>query len=494
MRFTIVLAWRNILRHKGKSLAIGVILTLGTVIMTLGNAVISGFENGLSKHFTDDFCGDLLLISPEQEDHAVLFPPMGRNVEPIGNFLEVKPLLTEHTELVQAFLPAASGLSFVLDDRGNIVAQTLLGVNYEDYVQMFPDTIHLISGVFPESGENGVLISTQNREKLLRRSGIMAVPKNANEKYENAKSELVFLGLGDKNSSYDILSPVRGIFEFNGLNAILGKFNLIDIESFRESMGYFSAYAQTLELSAEEVFLLENDTIGLEGLLNEAFEEQVVDDFGLGAGSLKVKKPKLKQIDSNAGVFNEIFIKLTEGISLQKGQLELELLLKNNAIDLKVITWKEAIGSYWQLAYLMRIFLLSMVSLVFLLAILIIINTLTIAAFERTVEIATMRAIGAQKSLIGLLFFMEPVLLAVGFGGIGIFLGILISESLAWLEISSTNPFLQVFFGGDVFRPQVTFKSVLWGVAELAIVTVVTVTYPVFFARKIRPVLALARQ
>ena len=264
MKFTIVLAWRNILRHKGKSLAIGVILTLGTVIMTLGNAVISGFEQGLSKHFTDDFCGDLLLISADQEDHAVLFPSMGRSVEPIGSFFEVKPLLEAHPELVQAFLPAASGGSLILDDRGNVFPQLLLGVNYEDYIQVFPGAIRLLSGAFPEPGQRGVLISAQNRQYILENTGIWAVPEGAEEARKSTRSELVFLGLGQKNSSNDIQSSVRAIFEFNGLNAILGQFNLIDIESFRESMGYFSAYAQNLELSAEEVSLL-NDSVDVEG-------------------------------------------------------------------------------------------------------------------------------------------------------------------------------------------------------------------------------------
>ena len=229
-------------------------------------------------------------------------------------------------------------------------------------------------------------------------------------------------------------------------------------------------------------------------MLNEAFDEQVFDDFGLEAGSLKVVSPKLVQTDPNAGVFNEIFIKLAEGVSLEEGQRDLETLLKENAIDLKVITWQEAIGSYGQMVDLMRIFLQGMVMLVFLVAILIIINTLIMAALERTVEIATMRAIGAPKNLIGNLFFLEPILLAVGFGGGGICLGALMSRGFAWLEISSTNSYLQLFFGGDTLRPQLTGEDLLLGVGELAIVITIAVVYPVLFARKIRPISALARQ
>jgi len=49
MNLIIKIAWRNILRHKGKSVIIGVILFLGALIMTVGNGVISGWTLGCAK-------------------------------------------------------------------------------------------------------------------------------------------------------------------------------------------------------------------------------------------------------------------------------------------------------------------------------------------------------------------------------------------------------------------------------------------------------------
>ena len=73
MRLIIKIAWRNILRHKGKSIVIGIILFLGSLIMTFGNGVISGMERGLEKNIVQGFTGDIVIISDRQESDNVLF-------------------------------------------------------------------------------------------------------------------------------------------------------------------------------------------------------------------------------------------------------------------------------------------------------------------------------------------------------------------------------------------------------------------------------------
>ena len=53
-------------------------------------------------------------------------------------------------------------------------------------------------------------------------------------------------------------------------------------------------------------------------------------------------------------------------------------------------------------------------------AIIIIVNTLSMAAIERTSEIGMMRAVGARKGFIRLMFLGETAALSAIFGGAGI--------------------------------------------------------------------------
>ncbi|NBV83338.1 hypothetical protein EBR57_04365, partial [bacterium] len=74
------IAWKNLMRHRGKSLVIGSILFTGTLIMTVGNAVISGLDAGLAQNFRQRMTGDIVVVSTAQLKDNVFFTPMGEPV------------------------------------------------------------------------------------------------------------------------------------------------------------------------------------------------------------------------------------------------------------------------------------------------------------------------------------------------------------------------------------------------------------------------------
>ena len=72
------IAWRNILRHKGKSIIIGSILFLGALIMTLGNATAIGMQKGVEQNIVRGFTGHIILVSDQETKDNVLFTPMAK--------------------------------------------------------------------------------------------------------------------------------------------------------------------------------------------------------------------------------------------------------------------------------------------------------------------------------------------------------------------------------------------------------------------------------
>ena len=87
------IAWRNVLRHKGKSLVVGVILFLGMLLMTIGNAVIEGTSQGLLENIVNRFSGDMTVVSVEQKIDDLFFPP--HPVKSIKNYLRIKGILEQ---------------------------------------------------------------------------------------------------------------------------------------------------------------------------------------------------------------------------------------------------------------------------------------------------------------------------------------------------------------------------------------------------------------
>jgi putative ABC transport system permease protein len=115
------------------------------------------------------------------------------------------------------------------------------------------------------------------------------------------------------------------------------------------------------------------------------------------------------------------------------------------------------------------------------------------AAIERTTEIGMMRAIGARKGFIRLMFLGETGVLSAVFGGAGILVGFIIVNIIAVCNITSTNDMVQLLFGGDTFRPLLSVIDIGLVIIQLVIVTLIAVVYPIRVASNITPLDAISR-
>ncbi len=507
MELIIKIAWRNIIKHKGKSAIIGMILFLGAFLMTIGNGVISGMDNGLKENILNRFTGHLVIVAKNQQENNVLFTMMGRSVEIIGDYQKVKSVLKQQN-YINKFLPAAREFAMVLNEEGEPWMNLVFGVNFEDYQNMFNNNIVNIEGGLLKNYERGLLVTTKHRDEFFDYNNFWCVPKGAkiieknlsedalkNKQYLQPRDELIFMGFNDKNAALDIRLPIKGIIKFSELNALWGHFNYIDIESFRECFGWITAQDNAIQITAEKQNLLKSEETNLDNLFGSEIslgseENKKISDIDF---STKVEKKSDMQIDIDSGSYNLVFVKLKNNISIDAAAKKLEKALTDAKTNTRVITWKQAAGQIAEIAMIIRGALFGFVLFLFIVAIIIIMNTLSMAALERTSEIGMMRAVGATRMSISGMLAAELLFLSFIFGGLGIITGIIAVIFTSSLNLTTTNDILQLFYGGDTFRPSLGVLDIMLGVLQLGIVTFFSIIYPVLLARKITPLEAISR-
>jgi ABC-type lipoprotein release transport system permease subunit len=513
MNLIVKIAWRNLLRHRGKSLIIGSILFIGALLMTVGNGVISGMNKGLQKNIVDGFTGDLVLVSDRQESDNVFLEMMGKAVEPITNFKQIDSAL-KNIPYVKKWLPVGKNFAMALNEDGGLADGVyVLGVDMKAYREFFGDNIKVVEGRLLGDRERGVLVPTGWRKQFAEFYGILfAVDSTATDtaglgkdvtshmNVMTKRTSVVYMGMSADNATTDIRAPVRGIIKYRSLNMIFGNFPIVDIESYRECQGYFSAAAKTADVRPEMKKLLSEKDDDLDNMF--AQDNMIVANSGartnaaLAEGSLRVeeKKRDTAAVDLTAGTFNLVLVKLAKRSNLDKTVKDLNAIFKQKGLGLKAIPWKKAIGPIGSMAVLIKTVLFFSVLALFFVAVIIIVNTLSMAAIERTTEIGMMRAVGAQKSFIRAMFLGETGALAAIFGGAGIVVGIAIVEIITLCKFTTDIDMLQLLYGGELFRPLLSFADIVLAVFQLIIVTLVAVVYPIRVAGNITPLDAVSRE
>jgi len=509
MDLLIKIAWRNVWRHKGKSLVVGSILFLGAFLMTVGTGIVSGMNKGLQRSIVQSFTGDIVLVPEKQKSDNVLLDMMGASVEVLTDYDSLKQFLAG-SELVDSWLPIGKNTAMVLNDAGgSFDGVFLIGVDMKQYSDFFNDNLEVIQGSMLQEDEHGILLATGAQQLLTTSMGIFFMPEStqvdtsimpeeAKKMGDNllTRDYMIFMGLTDDNTSTDIRLPIRGLVKYKSLNSILGIYAIIDIESYRQCMGYISAGSQSAPVSEKARELLEFDESNLEALFND--QQLMVEDELIRSEPLTPAPPTpdtaLGKLDIDAGSYNLVLVRLRDGVGLKQGLETLESQLDSAGLSARPVSWHKSIGPVGSMAVLIKSSLFVFVMLLFFVAVVIIINTLIMAALERTNEIGMMRAIGAQRNFIGRMFIAETSVLSAFFGGIGIVVGWIAIAILAALNIQTSNDMVQLLYGGDTFNPFLTVTDFLLVVVQLILVVILAVIYPVLVARKITPLDAITRE
>ncbi len=506
------MAWRNVWRHKGKSVIIGMILFLGAWLMMVGNALNTGAKQSLQENLVKSLTGELILMNGQEDAESLFFMGEVPFLKLLPEYPKLKELIEAHA-VVERALPMAGGNVMLLNaDPGRAALEgegsgmTVYGVEFEDYQTIFNNNVVAIEGSLLQNGERGMLLTEKNRQEMYDRYGIWVIPQSAPLVEEHlppaaramkdrlrVEDNLVLLGVSGESLESDIRVPVKGIVRLRNLNTIW-RSSFIDIEFFRACFGYVNA-GTAAPLTEEQTALLDMNNEQALFAGDNLVEELQVEAKHYDVAAMQQQTQRTDApLETDAEAYQMIMIRLKPGVSQAEAATQLRRALAEAQMNVKVLTWQQAAGSVTQFAALTQGVLFVFVLFIFFVAAIVIMNTLSMAAFERTSEIGMMRAIGARKNVVGSMFVTEIAILSVIFGGIGMLAGAVAAWGLAALQIPMTaHDMLNTFAGGDILHPIVGLGGFLFGSAQLAAVTILAALYPMWIARNITPLEAITR-
>ena len=289
---------------------------------------------------------------------------------------------------------------------------------------------------------------------------------------------------------------VYGIYNFDGLedSDLAGVLNIMDLVSFRE------LYGQMTEASRRELDVMRAQ-VGIKDVSAENAETDLfgserpattvaVNDMKETAEPLSVKPRLADQFDPQEvqrGLALNAAIKLKDSGKEERTQQELITALENRGLKANIVGWQKASGIVGQLVNIVGGTLIFALAIIFLVAFVIVNNSIIVGTLNRTREIGTMRAIGAQRSFIVNLFLAETGITGF-FGAVsGTVMAVLVIMLAGHFGIPASNDIVTFIFSGPRLYPRVHWTVVTTAPILITIVATLASVYAARHAAKIQP-------
>ena len=194
---------------------------------------------------------------------------------------------------------------------------------------------------------------------------------------------------------------------------------------------------------------------------------------------------------THEGAWHFILIRTAPGADNGRVAAAIRKELTGAGLSVYVRDWRGTAGAVALYVFFMQVVLYIGLFMVGGIVLILTINSLVMSVFERTAEIGTMRAIGAQRGFVRSLFVVETTVLTMISGVVGIVLGMAGVATIDRLPFHFSNQILVLLFGGTFIHPAVSAGNfVISLIASLVLGTVAWI-YPVRLALGIQPVRAI---
>jgi ABC-type lipoprotein release transport system permease subunit len=288
-----------------------------------------------------------------------------------------------------------------------------------------------------------------------------------------------------------------GTFRFKSFESspIAGNFSLMDMVSFRQLYGFMTEElrAETRQLE-KEMGASDFGREEVEGMFKKS-EPSATREQQTSVPAVMPKNGGFNEAASeqemSQGVFISAAVILKDPAKMKKILARIQEVSKADNLGIQASDWREAAGMVGQLTTVVRILLYSCVFITFMVAAFIIANSMLMATLDRSREIGTMRAIGAQRKFIATMLLNEAFLLSFIFGVIGTFIGVAIVGTIGRIGIPASGDVATFFFSGSRLYLSVNPVHIFIVFVAMTVIAVLATQYPAWRAMKISPLEAM---
>ena len=500
------LAINNLRQQKTKTIIIGLFIAIGMMIVQVGNGFIESVNNGMEKDFRANYTADIIVSAPIPD--GVYMDLFG--ITDLANVMEVKqiPALPD-VKATERIISETSGIlqksnivttqgilmetdEFLLEDQDmmKIPVFYMFAGEADAYFKMFPNQ-KITEGRYPAPGTNEILVD----ERL---------KKNFSEYYKSEMqlNQTIYIS-GVSMQTLIREAKIVGFYNQPDENSAMYSIVYADPSLARAfaDLTYGANFVQELpdEINFDFSTSSEDDLFGSDDDLfaSDDFGSEIVtsgdvsfDDI-LGDTTLR---DELNKTDD--GAWHYILLRCEKGMS----DVEIDAVIEdlNNkfaaaGVEAVARDWEGAAGTFTSsvdsISSLFTVLIIILAIVVFI----IIMNTMVISVLERTGEIGTMRAIGADKSFVRKLFFCESITLTLGAELLGTILSLVIMTILNACNFTVSDDIAKMILGGGSISFIPTVGNFVSTMIIILVGTILANLYPVSSALKITPLKALSK-
>lgn len=288
---------------------------------------------------------------------------------------------------------------------------------------------------------------------------------------------------------------VVGIFKFPRGNDRAFPMSFLDAQTLRYLIGRAAGTTEKVEVAPQATALLSTD-------LDSLFAEETGATTASSAGGVNAsnvfdilgEKKAPAEVVPPENNWHFILVRTEDGVApeplIDRLNQEFE---KDGLLARAQGWWISAMPDSLTYSGLQILFNIAIFILAFV-AVIIIMNTLVVSVMERTPEIGTMRALGAQKGFITRMFIAETSFITFVFGTLGLLLGALIIFLVNQIGIPTDNDALRYIGGGGILRPTVGLGPLIISLVLMMVIAIFSWIYPVLIALKVSPLKAITSE
>ncbi len=518
-----MIALRNVLANKRRTLFITIAIAIGSTIIIMANSLSTGVRENMIKNSFALFTSHVNVYGIDRvRGEEILRIP---NLESIGKVVE-----ENFPDAKILYRTVANGQMYNPNKNVNFKNTFMIGTDIDkefllkEAVAMAECEI-LPSEIDKNRFENDILNNITNDEnrKILETNFIFNQSNNnytINLQSDTSEDQIISIlksngyqidkencgsmesinklnyALIDTNISTDLELKVGDTFTFEGLieTKDLGIVNnSVDLTvggiiQGMGQMGFFSMFRVSNETANEFLMNDEPQTSRIAIFL---------DDKDQAIPAAEKLEEALKKLAEEQGFEVDEKDRSDRGLdAVEDAQESIEERLKEkeDGLTIRVRTWQEEISFLEDMINTLDLVFLILIIILMIIILMGISNTLIMSIRDRTGEIGTLRAIGMHKPSVLLMFILEGIIL----GFFGSLVGILIGGSLSWFFMVNgiyigPSP-ISIFLVDNTLFFKLTWETIIMNLIFVIVVSVIASIYPSYQASKLKPITAMQKE